>query len=347
MANNLKQIQEQKLTELKLTLDKDELQNYYNTHTYKETAEYYRITYGCSIKNLKLLFIYFGIERKGRGSNLINDREKLKQGMIDKYGVDNPQKNKEIRERTCRTNLARYGTENVFQNAEIQAKQKQTCLDRYGVPNAFQAEAVKNTIKHTCLERYGVEHISKRKETIIKTKQTKLERYGDAGYHNFEQAKNTNLKRYGKVSPANPSKAKQTCLARYGVDSVTKLRDTHINAAKTRAKAVASDGTVFDSGWEVIVYEYAKQKNYTIERQIPIRYNGGNQTTFIDFKINGQLYEVKGTHLLKNCWVDKGVVIDKKMECYQENNIIVITDTRKLNQNNWDIKFLDIHNLTF
>ena len=81
-------------------------------------------------------------------------------------------------------------------------------------------------------------------------------------------------------------------LKRYGVDNPAKHRKFHIKMADTRANAIAYDGTKLDSGWEVLVYEYALQKGYNIERQIPITYND-NQTTFIDFKINDKLYANK------------------------------------------------------
>ncbi len=41
MANHLKELQEQKLKELKLVVNKDELQQYYNSHTYRETQNHY------------------------------------------------------------------------------------------------------------------------------------------------------------------------------------------------------------------------------------------------------------------------------------------------------------------
>ena len=97
--NHLKEIQGQKFEELKQTLDKEVLQQYYNTHTYKETARYYNEVYGCSIKNFRLLLDYFKIERKGKGYTLSYEREKVKQGMLEKYGVDNPQKAAHIKEK--------------------------------------------------------------------------------------------------------------------------------------------------------------------------------------------------------------------------------------------------------
>ena len=345
MANHLKEIQTQKLEELKITLNKEELQQYYNTHTYKETKDYYRIAYGCSSSNLKLLLEYFNIVRKGRGYNLI-DTEAKKAAMVAKYGVDSPQKSEEIRKRTEQTNINRYGVKNIFQSIEFQNKQKQTCQERYGVDNVFQAESVKNTIKQTCFERYGVEHVSRCPEIIEKTKQTKLLRYGDVGYHNYEQMKQTNLEKYGtEAIPQNLEKCKQTCLDRYGVENVSQCRDIHVKMAETRANAIASDGTKFDSSWEVLVYEYAIKNGYRIERQVPITYS--NQVTFIDFKINEQLYEVKGTHLLNNCWEAEGITIDKKLECYKENNVIIITDTSKINEAKLGLKYIDIYNLNF
>lgn len=350
MANHLKELQMQKLEELKTLLDKDELQQYYDTHTYKETAEHYRKIYGCSIKNLKLLFNYFNIKRKGRGDNLTSkNREKLKQAIMAKYGVDNLLKSKEVQERIVQTNLKRYGVKNVFQNPKIRAKQKATCLQRYGVENVFQAEEIKKIIRQTCLDRYGVEHVSECPEIIKKSKQTKLNKYGDSGYHNFEQMKQTNLKKYGTEIPTqNPKvveKIKATCLEKYGVDNPAKLLETHVKMAETRSNVIANDGQVFDSHWEVMVYEYAKQKGYFIERNIPIKY-AENHITFIDFKINGILYEVKGTHLLNDCWAEKGVLIENKINCYKQHNIYIITDTSKITLDP-ELNYIDIYNLNF
>lgn len=344
--NHLKEIQELKLEELKQALNKKELQNYYLTHTYKETAQYYKDSYGCSIKNFKLLLDYFNIERKGRGYTLVHEREKLKHGMISKYGADNAQKVAQIKEKTKQTNLKRYGVDNVAKSGEIQDKIKQTNLDRYGVENVYQAEEIKDKIKQTCLDKYGVEYASQAEQTKANSRRTKAERYGNPGYHNYEKMKQTNLARYGQELPQNPTKAKQTCLRKYGVDNVAKMRETHIKAAKTRATAVAVDGTKFDSGWEVLVYEYAKNRGYTIETQVPIKYKD-NKVTFIDFKINNQLYEVKGTHLLNNCWESKGIKIQDKLQCYKDSNVIIITDVAKLSNNIEYLKYVDINNLNF
>lgn len=347
MANlKAKEAYNKQLEYLKQTLTKEIIEEYLFTHSYKDTLLYFRATYNCSQGMFKELYDFFGIESR-KGITLRHEnREELKKSFIAKLGVDNPQKSKKVQEKTKQTCLKKYGTENVFQNKEIQEKQKQTCLKKYGCENVFQATEIKNKIKATCLEHYGVEHNTQSEEIKAKIRQTKLERYGDAGYHNFEKTKQTNLRKYGSENIfSNPEKTKQTCQEKYGVSNVSKLRDVHIKMANTRSKSVAKDGTKFDSGWEVLVYEYALSKGYTIERQIPLNYND-NQTTFIDFKINGKLYEVKGTHLLNNVWLEDGVSIEDKIACYKDNNISIITDINKIIQNP-DINYIDIHNLNF
>ena len=325
--NHLKEIQQQKLEELKLSIKKEDLQKYYDTHTYKETAQYYKDTYGCSIANLKILYEYFNISKKGKGHNLSNDREKIKQGMIDKYGADNPQKVKHIREKTLQTNLEKYGAKLTFQSEEIKDKIKQTNLEKYGVENVYQAEEIKEKIKQTCLDRYGVEWSSQAEITKANVRKTKLERYGDSGYHNIEKMEQTNL-------------------IRYGAKNVARCREIHVKMSEGRKKkSIASDGTKLDSGWEVLVYEYALNKGYNIERQIPISY--GDKKTFIDFRINGQLYEVKGTHLLNDCWKNKGILINEKMRCYKDNNVNIITDVSHIKTIEQGLTYIDIHNLNF
>jgi hypothetical protein len=64
----------------------------------------------------------------------INQRRKMKETSIDKYGVENP-----------------------FQSDIVKEKIKNTCLEKYGVERASQLEEVKEKMKSTCLEKYGVE----------------------------------------------------------------------------------------------------------------------------------------------------------------------------------------------
>lgn len=92
--------------------------------------------------------------------------------------------------------------------------------------------------------------------------------------------------------------------------------------------AVAYDGVRFDSNYEKDVYEFCKRNNILIERDIPIRhYKGGKEyITYIDFRIDGILFECKGTHLLEGVYdYDKEIKIEDKLDIYKKNNVVLIS----------------------
>lgn len=156
-------------------------------------------------------------------------QNRLKESMIEKYGVDNPQKSKYIKEKTKQTCLKKYGVEYCAQNKEIKNKQKQTMLQRYGIEHALQSSEFKDKVKDTMLERYGVEHSLQSKDSQNKFKQTMQQRYGVnyTGESKELQTKmrQTSLDKYGVDNPMKNEemykKVKQTCLERYGVEYIS------------------------------------------------------------------------------------------------------------------------------
>ncbi len=82
---------------------------------------------------------------------------------------------KEVTKQTC---IKKYGYDNPQKSKEIQDKSKQTCLEKYGVENPFQSELIKNKIKQVNLERHRVEYTGQIEEAKQKSKQTCLEKYG-------------------------------------------------------------------------------------------------------------------------------------------------------------------------
>ena len=93
---------------------------------------------------------------------------------ILKYGVDNPWKSKEIRDKGAKTRLDKYG-DATFTNRE---KAKETCRKNFGVDYSFQSEEVKDKIKKTNLDRHGVENIFQLDSVKEKVEKTNLEKYG-------------------------------------------------------------------------------------------------------------------------------------------------------------------------
>ena len=126
----------------------------------------------------------------------IENKEKLKQTMIDKYGASNnfirkdiiaKAHTKEANEKKRQTNLDRYGVEYVTQNKKVQNKTQQTCLEKYGVTTpcmTSQCRAKSNSLEslqkktETMLEHYGVSSNLERKDIWQKTFDSQIEHYG-------------------------------------------------------------------------------------------------------------------------------------------------------------------------
>lgn len=134
--------------------------------------------------------------------------EKSKQTSLKKYGVDNPSKSKEIKDRIKKSFTEKYGE---------------------GITNAMDLEEFRNKIKETNIERYGTD---KPQSLIIfqeKTKQTNLERFGTEVPQKLQQLKDktleTNLKKYGVLHHSElketQEKKVKTNLGKYGVTNVS------------------------------------------------------------------------------------------------------------------------------
>ncbi|GAH02530.1 unnamed protein product, partial [marine sediment metagenome] len=98
--------------------------------------------------------------------------EKTRNTNLERYGVEYPMQNEEVKEKSKDTNLERYGVEYASQNPEVMEKTRNTNLERYGVEYPTQNEEVKEKTKDTNLERYGVEYPIQNPEIFKKQKES-------------------------------------------------------------------------------------------------------------------------------------------------------------------------------
>ena len=126
------------------------------------------------IANKTLLERYGGV---GNASEII--KSKQQQTCIERYGVNNGMKVKEIVSKIKANNKKEYGVEWVFQRPEIQQKSIDTCIERYGTIHYTNPEKAKQTIKENNLEKYGVGHTFQRQDVKQKSIDTCIERYGN------------------------------------------------------------------------------------------------------------------------------------------------------------------------
>ena len=109
---------------------------------------------------------------------------KSRETCRQRYGVDNPQQNREIRDRTTntmrKTMLKKYGCDNALSSPEVQRKIQQTNINRYGATTIFRNPDMMRDI----LER------AKSPESKAKRKQTVEKRYGVSNSFQTQYSRN-------------------------------------------------------------------------------------------------------------------------------------------------------------
>ena len=134
--------------------------------------------------------------------NSSKTKEAYKKSCIDKYGDDNPMKNKnvvdkgketcknkyevvrasllkEYQNKTKKTNLLKYGVEAPLQNKEINEKWHNTCYVNFGTYSPLANKEIYNKTEETTYKKYGVYCVFNRKENREKllSEKTKQKRY--------------------------------------------------------------------------------------------------------------------------------------------------------------------------
>jgi hypothetical protein len=132
-------------------------------------------------------------KKHGVKSSLLLNRDKVKQTMIEKYGVDNYAKTKEFVGKMKETCQERYGVESFTQTASYREKTKQTCIEKYGVEHHLKSQDTREKIKSTINEKFGCDNAFQNKDIIEdikqKRKQTCIERYGTETWQQSEEHK--------------------------------------------------------------------------------------------------------------------------------------------------------------
>ena len=149
-----------------------------------------------------------------------------KESSLKRYGVDNPSKSLEIKEKAAKTCMERYGAVSPTQNKTIYKKQIQTNIERYGVGNPQQNKDIQQRQMDTLTKHYGVTVPLKNKEILDRLKTTCINKYGVNNPSKLENVKNkikhTNIERYGFNSPTQNeeirTKQLKTCFDKYGYD---------------------------------------------------------------------------------------------------------------------------------
>ena len=198
-------------------------------------------------------------------------KEKRKQTMLERYGVEFIAQSEAGLEKIKNTKKQKYGDD---YNKQITDKTRKTTLEKYGKAFATQIDQFKEKSRQTCLEKYGTEYSFQSENNKSKSKKTLLEKYGVENASQSKQARE-------KLS-----------LARQNVS----FEEMRAIRSKSTSKYVYKKER-FDSKWELALWIYAEDHNEEIEKEpycFEYEFKGKKHKYVPDFSYKGKLLEIKG-----------------------------------------------------
>ena len=210
---------------------------------------------GVNIIKLNVLFKGLGLFDEFKDADKKHRKGIMKQGMLDKYGVDNPFKLDEFQAIAAETRKEKYGAEytlasgsslgdaaratfaehmqdDVFRK-ELNEKKCVTNMTLYGVPYAAQSPVIQAKTRATNLRRYGytnankrpfmrkhMSEVMKKNASMIaaKSRKTCFEKYGVEYYGQTVEARKAQSERMHGNLGVFLAKTRATMQKRYGVN---------------------------------------------------------------------------------------------------------------------------------
>lgn len=210
---------------------------------------------GVNIIKLNVLFKGLDLSDEFKAADKVHRKGIMKQGMLDKYGVDNPFKLDEFQVAAAETRKEKYGAEYTLASGsalrdaaretfaehmaddefrkKLNEKKCATNMALYGVPYVAQSPVFQAKIRATNLRRYGYTHVMKspsmRKRLsqvmkknapmiAVKSRKTCLEKYGVEYYGQTAEARKAQSERMHGNLDVFLAKTRATMQKRYGVN---------------------------------------------------------------------------------------------------------------------------------
>ena len=282
----------------------------------------------------------YGVDNPSKSKEII---DKTKQSNIEKYGVDNPSKSEEVKNKIKQTNQERYGVDSTLELREIQDRIKQTTIEKYGVDHNFKSKKIRNNIKEVFIDRYGVDNPFKSKEVKNKIKQTSMDKYGvdnpSKSKEIIDKIKKSHTDRYGTffnrkhISKENidilEDKDKLVYnITLYGINILSK----NMNCDKTTIyRYIKKHGILYDknrSSYEIEI------ENWLIEQKISFQSNSRSiiSPLELDFYLSDYniAIEFNGLYWHSDLFKNKNYHLDKYLTC-KEKGIRLIS----INEDIW------------
>lgn len=172
---------------------------------------------GVNIIKLNVLFKGLGLSDGFKEADKKHRKGVMKQGMLDKYGVDNPFKLDSFQQVAAETRKEKYGAEYTLASGSVLSAAARATFAEHMADDAFRKELNEKKCA-TNIALYGVPHVTQSPVIQAKTRATNLRRYGytNANKRPFMRKHMSEVMK--KNAPMIAAKSRKTCLEKYGVE---------------------------------------------------------------------------------------------------------------------------------
>ena len=172
---------------------------------------------GVNIIKLNVLFKGLGLTDEFKEADKVHRKGNMKQGMLDKYGVDNPFKLDSFQQIAAETRKEKYGAEYTLASGSALSDAARATFAEHMADDVFRKELNEKKCA-TNMTLYGVPYAAQSPVFQVKTRATNLRRYGytNANKRPFMRKHLSQVMK--KNAPMIAAKSRKTCLEKYGVE---------------------------------------------------------------------------------------------------------------------------------
>lgn len=172
---------------------------------------------GVNIIKLNVLFKGLGLSDEFKEADKKHRKGIMKQGMLDKYGVDNPFKLDEFQAIAAETRKEKYGAEYTLASGSALRDAARETFAQHMQDDVFRKKLNEKKCA-TNMSLYGVPYVAQSPVIQAKTRQTNLQRYGYINANKRPFMRNHLSQVMKKNAPMIAAKFRKTCLEKYGVE---------------------------------------------------------------------------------------------------------------------------------
>ena len=172
---------------------------------------------GVNIIKLNVLFKGLGLTDEFKAADKVHRKGNMKQGMLDKYGVDNPFKLDEFQAIAAETRKEKYGAEYTLASGSALRDAARETFAEHMADDEFRKKLNEKKCA-TNMALYGVPYVAQSLVFQVKTRATNLRRYGYTHAMKSPSMRNRLSQVMKKNAPMIAVKSRKTCLEKYGVE---------------------------------------------------------------------------------------------------------------------------------